>query len=389
LTIFLNALFLATILSHFTVDLLNGQRAVLFAYLSVPLGLTNADLGLYSMGYALVGSLIQPVFGYLTDRVGPRWTISGGVLWMGVFFTAGILTPGVPGLLLLVAASMGSGMFHPAGTMEATLLGRKVLKGKETTAASYFFLFGQLGLFLGPLLSGLILDAAGVNGLLWMVALAVPVAFFGASTIRGIHVEREPEKKAGEKTELRVKRAAWVLVAFAFMATFQSWASQNMITYLPKYLSDLGRTPAQYGVLAAMYMGGSVVGGVIGGSLADRYGRRKVAAAALAMATIPFILISQIGWSPWLYLLIPLAGALTGSTHSIIVVLAQRLIPSGMALASGLILGFMFASGALGAWLSGYFADLWGFPLMFLSTAGLVLAASGLSISLQQVEAYP
>ena len=77
-----------------------------------------------------------------------------------------------------------------------------------------------------------------------------------------------------------------------------------------------------------------------------------------------------------------LAGFFTGATHSIIVVIAQRLIPSGMALASGLILGFMFSAGALGVQFSGWYADLQGFPAMFLLTTGLVLFASVMALSL-------
>lgn len=104
----------------------------------------------------------------------------------------------------------------------------------------------------------------------------------------------------------------------------------------------------------------------------------------LALASIPLVIVSLIGWSPWLYVLIPLAGALTGATHSIIVVLAQRMIPSGMALASGLILGFMFTSGALGTLLSGYNADIRGFAFLFQFTAGLVLTAFCLAYWLQR-----
>jgi len=91
---------------------------------------------------------------------------------------------------------------------------------------------------------------------------------------------------------------------------------------------------------------------------------------------VPLILIPLVGWSPWLYILIPLAGSFTGATHSIIVVLAQRLIPGGMALASGLILGFMFSSGALGTYLSGYLADSFGLQVVFWLSAGLVLCAA-------------
>jgi FSR family fosmidomycin resistance protein-like MFS transporter len=122
----------------------------------------------------------------------------------------------------------------------------------------------------------------------------------------------------------------------------------------------------------------------LGGNLADRYGKRRVAAISLTVAALPIGAIALTGWSTWLYVLIPLAGFFTGSTHTIIVVLAQRVIPSGMGLASGLILGFMFSAGALGAMLSGYFADLWGMPLMFGFTAALVVAGSWLARSLPQ-----
>lgn len=386
MSIFTNTVFLAAVLSHLMVDTLNGHRSVLFTYLSNQLGLSNAQLGIFSTIYILSASLIQPVFGYLTDRIGPRWVISGGVLWMGIFYSLGIITPGFAGLGLLAIASLGSGAFHPAGTMQAALVGRRALQGRETTTASFFFLFGQLGLFFGPLLAGLILDEIGVYGILGVSALTIPVAVFSAYNLPGTDDFKRIEHtdQQGEKTAFR--QIGNVLISFALLAAFSTWAQQNVVTYLPKHLSELGQSPVQYGLMASLFMGGSAVGNVIAGNLADRYGKRSIAATALSLAVLPVAAIALIGDSPWLYLIIPLAGGLTGATHSIIVVLAQRLIPSGMGLASGLILGFMFSAGALGALLSGYIADLWGFPVMFLFTVGLVLISALLTRSLQQVD---
>ncbi len=75
---------------------------------------------------------------------------------------------------------------------------------------------------------------------------------------------------------------------------------------------------------------------------------------------------------------------LTGSVHSIVVVTAQGVIKGGMALASGLILGIMFSAGAFGTLLSGPLADTWGFQPVFQMTAGLVLAASLVTIKLKE-----
>jgi FSR family fosmidomycin resistance protein-like MFS transporter len=156
-----------------------------------------------------------------------------------------------------------------------------------------------------------------------------------------------------------------------------------MYTFLPKYLHDLGQPPAVYGVIAALFTGGSALGGTLGGGLADRYGKRRVAAGGLLLAALPLYAISVLGWTPWLFLLVPMAGAFTGMPHSILVVSAQRLIPAGMGLASGLILGFMFSSGAVGTLITGYLADAWGFPQVFLLTSCIALAASGLALALQ------
>jgi FSR family fosmidomycin resistance protein-like MFS transporter len=109
-----------------------------------------------------------------------------------------------------------------------------------------------------------------------------------------------------------------------------------------------------------------------------------VASLVLFLAAFPIYAVSRIGWSQWLYFFIPLAGALTGAVHSIMVVFAQRIIPGGMALASGLILGFIFSSGALGLLYTGHLAELYGFPFVLTLTTGMALVASPLALFLKE-----
>jgi FSR family fosmidomycin resistance protein-like MFS transporter len=142
--------FLAVALSHFSVDILNGQVGVLLAVLSVPLRLNNASIGLIATTYTVVGSLSQPVFGWLSDRYGSRWTTAGGVLWMAVCFSLVALAPGYWAILFLIIGALGSAAFHPPGANSATQVGHVHMAGRAATAASLFFLFGQGGLSLGP-----------------------------------------------------------------------------------------------------------------------------------------------------------------------------------------------------------------------------------------------
>ena len=389
MTLLLDALFSSVALSHFAVDLLNGQRAVLLTFLSGQLGLSNTLLGFFSTVYVVSGALFQPVFGFIADRIGARWVVVGGVLWIASFFSLALITPGIIALWLLALASLGSAAFHPAGTMQATLRGRSHYVGRETTSAAIFFMFGQTGNFLGPVVAGPVLDHFGLSGLIWP-ALFVGLMGLNAARQLGPTAEFKPliYSPKGNVVDRNPgngwRKRALPLIAFALVAAFQAWSQQNIITFMPKYLSDLGLSASVYGLVSATFVGGSAIGGTIGGSLADRFGKRWVAAGSLALASIQLFLVSRLGWSPWYYFLVPLAGSLTGAVHSILVVLAQRAIPGGMALASGLILGFMFTSGALGTLLCGYLADQWGFPPIFLFTSGIALMASILALTLRK-----
>lgn len=371
-----DSLFSSVALSHLMVDVFNASRPVLLTYL----GLSETQIALYSTIYVWVSALTQPFFGWLSDRVGPRWLAAGGVLWMTIFYSCAVYIPGTTGLICLITAALGSSAFHPVGTVQATLQGRNRLAGRETTAASLFFMAGQMGHFLGPVITGLILASKGLPGMFILPIVSIPIGISLAYQLRYNH----PHPKPAGDGKVRLQAGAGFIILLAVVATLQSWSQANMINFFPKYLKDMGMSAATYGNIAGLFMGGSALGNVIGGYFGDRFTKRKVAATALLLASIPIFIMSQIGWSPWLYVLIPLAGACTGSVHSIMVVLAQRIISGGMALASGLILGFIFSAGALGMLLTGPMAEARGFPTVLMMTAGLVLLASPLALMLKE-----
>lgn len=377
MSLLLDSLFSSVAFSHLIVDVLNSSRPVLLAYL----GLTETQIAWISTIYIWASALTQPFFGWISDRVGPRWLAAGGVLWMTLFFTGAVLIPGAGGLICLIIAALGSSAFHPVGTVQATLQGRDHMAGRETTATSIFFTAGQLGHFLGPILTGLILARLGLPALVILPIVSIPIGLALAYQLRA----NRPHPRPTQGNErVRLQASIGFVLLLAFVATLQSWSQSNMITFVPKYLKDLGLSAETYGNMAGLFMGGSALGNMIGGYFGDQYAKRKVAAIALFLAAFPTYIMSQIGWSPWLYMLIPLAGAFTGAVHSIMVVLAQRMISGGMALASGLILGFIFSAGALGLLVTGPLAETRGFPTVLILTTGLVLLAAPLAWMLKE-----
>ncbi len=377
MSLLFDSLFSSVAFSHLIVDVLNSSRPVLLTYL----GLTETQIAVISTIYIWVSALTQPFFGWISDRIGPRWLAAGGVLWMTVFFSGAIFIPGAGGLLCLIVAALGSSSFHPVGTVQATLQGRNHMAGRETTATSLFFTAGQLGHFIGPIITGLILAKLGLPAMIILPLISIPIGLALAYQLRANHPHPRP---VHGDDKVRLQASIGFVVLLAIVATLQSWSQTNMINFVPKYIKDLGLGAATYGNMAGLFMGGSALGNVIGGHFGDIYTKRKVAAIAFLLAAFPIYIMSQIGWSPWLYLLIPLAGACTGAVHSIIVVLAQRMISGGMALASGLILGFIFSSGALGMLVTGPLAENYGFPTVLVMTTGLVLLASPLAWMLKE-----
>lgn len=375
--IFYDPIFSFISISHFMVDTFNASRPVLLTYL----GLSESQIALFSTIYIWASALTQPIFGWISDRTGPRWLAAGGVLWMTVFYSLALTLPGNLGLGCLIVAALGSSAFHPVGAVQAALRGREFMKGRETTSTSLFFTAGQMGHFAGPIITGLILAYLKIPGMYILPLISIPIGLALMRQLRDNHPHPQPVKTVIS----RRNRAGWAFILVLMMvATMQSWAQANMVNLIPKYIKDLGMSATIYGSMAGLFMGGSALGNVIGGHFADRYPKRVVAALALLFSAFPIYIISRIGWSGWLYLLVPLAGLGTGAVHSIMVVLAQRVIPGGMALASGLILGFIFSSGALGLLYTGHLAELYGFPYVLTLTTGMVLVASPLALLLRE-----
>jgi FSR family fosmidomycin resistance protein-like MFS transporter len=381
--------FLAVSLSHFAVDVYNGQTGILLAVLSTPLGLTNAAIGLVATGYSMVGALSQPMFGWLADRYGSRWATAGGVMWMAILFALVGVLPGAWAIPCLVMGALGSGAFHPPGAMKAAQVGQQHMAGKMATAASIFFLFGQGGLSLGPAIGGALLDQVGRAGLLILALVTVPIGLFTAWAMRsGVPT---PEMSARNDHAARVGAApAADLAAFCvvmFVSGLRVWAQMSTTTFTPKFLHDQAFSPTVYGAIVATFMGGSAVGGVLGAILSERWGQRRTITWTLCASAVPFFFL-PLADGLWAFPIAVAAGALNGASHSILVTMAQRALPGRAAMASGIILGFMFSVGALGTYVSGLAADTVGLARVLQANAALSLTAALAGFALHPERAH-
>lgn len=377
LHLFRNRTYAAVVFGHFGIDILNSIGPVLLAVLAAPLALSYADIGLALTLYTFAASLSQPVFGWLADRVQRRpVALAGiGVVWTATWFAVLAFAPGW--VLLLAAfllAALGSGLFHPIGTAAVAASHPE----RAATATAVFFFGGQVGLAVGPVLGGLLFRASGRFGILPLALIAL---------VGGLAIVIAPPLAPRVRSAVREPGAAteaggFAVAAFVALVAVRSSIQATYAAFLPTLFAEREWDPAAYGLLSGTFMLAAAIGNVISGELADRRGMRWATVLPLLLG-VPAGLVCL--WAPTplaAFIAAAFAGLLIGGQHSILVVHAQRLLPTGQGLAAGLILGFTFASGGVATWLAGIAADSFGLTHVLQTVTLLGLPAAMLALTL-------
>ncbi|MCB0154184.1 MAG: MFS transporter, partial [Anaerolineae bacterium] len=281
---------------------------------------------------------------------------------------------------LFVLASLGSGAFHPLGTKHAA----DESGARAATGTAIFFGFGQTGLALGPVLAGVILQFIGIEGIYGLALLAIPILIFMFYGMRQAHVDLHILPLATNQPALTTPPEAvrWGAIGvLALLIGLRSWAFLGTVAFLPKIFQDMNWSSTAYGLITGTFWFASALTGAVVGNLADRWGRRPVVFATMLLGSIPlFFLPLNSGWPA--FPLAVISGGLLGASHSILVVIAQDLLPLRKAFSSGITLGFLFGVGAIATWGIGTLADAWGLTLLIQIGAGIGVLAALLALFL-------
>ena len=119
------------------------------------------------------------------------------------------------------------------------------------------------------------------------------------------------EKDASLRENLRaLPRGAWIL----FFGTFLNKFGTFVVPFLAIYMTRLGYSTAQAGLPIAGYGVGTLAACLLGGSLADRIGRRKTIVLSMFSAAVAMLCLSQARGLIPIVLFAALAG-LTGELY--------------------------------------------------------------------------
>jgi FSR family fosmidomycin resistance protein-like MFS transporter len=342
---------------HLLNDMNQSLLAAIYPTVKASMGLSYAQIGMVSLAYQAVASLLQPLVGIVTDRAPRPHSLSLGML----FTLSGLLLLSVAGrypLLILAAMLVGTGssIFHP----ESSRIARLASGGRHGLAQSLFQVGGNIGAACGPLLAAFIVGARGQGSLVWFIPVPLLACLLlwrigDWAIAQGLTTRRRSAPVAAGGLSNRKRMQAMAILLLLILSKYIYLASLG--SYYTFYLIQTFQLSVrQAQVCLFVFLAAVALGTIVGGPLGDRFDRKYVIWFSI-LGVLPFSMaLPWVGLLPTVLLSIVI-GLVLASAFSAILVFGQELMPHRIGTVAGLFFGLAFGVGGLGAAGLGWLAD--------------------------------
>jgi len=371
--------------AHLVTDLSQGALPILLPFLKAAFTLTYTQVSLVVLVANLMSSIIQPIFGYITDKIQGRWLLPAGVLISGLGMTfAGISSHYTLVLAAVAFSGLGVAAFHPEASKNA-FHASGLNKG---TGFSIFSVGGNLGFAVGSVFMTYLLTREG--GLFNTVYFLVPslittvVLWLIIPQLKRTKASNPQRSSITENAPKNIVHRTYIPLCILLLIIFvRSTIHAGLTTYIPLYYVSYLQNDATYAsLLVSVFLAAGVLGTFAGGILSDRFGRVRVIMLSMLLMLPLLYAFEHSSSSIYTVILLFIGGATLVATTSTAVVLAQELLPNNVGMASGLAIGFSIGMGGAGVTLLGVIADHWGVPAVFSVITLLPVAAVLLTLLL-------
>ena len=361
-------------LGHLSVDWCQGAIPSLLPYFIRNYDLSYQAAGTLIFANVLVASVLQPLFGYYSDRISRPWFIPLGTLFCGISVALmGFCTSFAAIFAAAMLSGVGSAIFHP----EAALMVNRIAARAKGQALGTFSVGGNAGFAIGPIVAGICAYKLGIHTLLIFGIINTVLAI--ALWTKMPYVLRQmslSDRNETEKKTVKAKENDWKAFGILSLPIFaRSIGFTLSNTFIPIYWMTVLHASATQGTTALSIL--FTIGACItfgGGLLADRFGYVKIIRAAfLCMVPAYLLLTHTTDIRLATALLLPAAVSIF-MPYSPIVVLGQTYLAKNAGFASGVTLGLTTTLGGIFAPLVGAAADRWGLvpALQIFWIAGLI-----------------
>ncbi len=335
---------------HLAVDFASGSVPALIPFMTDKFHLGYALSAMLLLAATASSSLVQPLFGLLSDRRGALWLIPGGALLAALGVGGAAVSPVYPLVLLLVfVGGLGVAAFHPEGSKFASYASGE----KRATGMAYFNSGGNAGYALGAFATGQLVVWLGLVG--GLVAM-IPVVFAALGLARVMRHLSTLQPVDGDTAYVRGddRRRAMALLGIVIALRSVSWFT--LLAFVPLWLVSLGHSKAEGNRLLFLMLLAGAVGTLLLGPVADRIGLRTTLVITQALVTPLVLVFVYVGGIPGAIALMFVGVCIVG-TFGVTMVLSQLYLPRHVGMASGLSVGLAMGVGGVAAVILGAVAD--------------------------------
>ncbi len=343
-------------LGHFTLDTYTGFLNPIMPFIASKIGIgIVVTTMLMSISY-LLSSLMQPLFGFLSDKYKRRFFIIFGMLLISVFnpLTGVAIAPWMLGIFI-VLGNLGNGFFHPQATGFTFIFS----KGEESRRMGIFLTMGTLGYAFGPLLASSFAKYFGLESLPLTGIFGIILSILFFKYIPKISDIKDDKPKISFINTLKEILSSNVTKILIGLSMLKSLVSIVYCLLMPFLWKQLGYGVFEIGVIISLFTLAGAFATFISPKFEKKLGTKKVFLLSLTLvAPITFIMFLTLHSIPVVsVLMFILLGFISFLSSTLNTVLAQKLHPNIKSMISGFVNGFSW--GAVGVLLSffGYIAQ--------------------------------
>ncbi|MFK4083442.1 MFS transporter [Kribbella sp. NPDC020789] len=362
-------------IGHACVDVYQGAVPALVPFLVAERGLGYVAVSGITLAATLLSSVVQPVFGVLTDRRPLPWLIPVSMTTAGL----GIALIGVgdaywAAWFAAALSGLGVAAYHPEAARTA-----RMVSGGSHVGMSWFSVGGNLGFALAP---ALVTPLIGLGGLAWTPLLIVP-ALAGAAISR--HAVHTADFVAVSNSSGPAGRDDWPsFLRLSAIMVCRSVVFVGLGTFVALYAAQrVGGGTATGGIALFVLFAASAFGTLLGGRLATRFGRVRTLRASYAVA-VPALAGLVFVPGPAFFGFLGLTAIAMAVPFSLHVTLGQDFLPTRVGTAGGMTLGLAVSIGGIGTPILATLAEQTSLHLALASLIALPLACTLIAHTLNE-----
>lgn len=374
---------LGLVLGHLVTDLQGGALPIVLPHLKEIFALSYSQLAAIVLTQNITSSVIQPLFGYLTDKKSLPQLLPYCAALAGAGFAAvGWVSSYEFLLLAVIFIGIASATYHPQASKTVNFLSTKAAKAKNM---GLFSLGGNAGMAFGSLgMAFLISLPGGLHNTIYFLLPGLLVFGLMLKCMPAYIQVNQAYNNRRQAAEVKHTDNNIPYLGLLFLLLFiflRSTIHTGLSTYLPLFFMKFRSCDSSFAsMLVSGFLLGGVAGTYIGAVLSDRLGARKIILGSI-VCSIPAIWLINLAASPVTALAaVIMAGFAIIGSFATTIILAQSLLPNNVGMAAGLTIGFSVGMGGFGVTLLGILADNWGLPLVMQLITWLPVAAAIIAV---------